>query len=159
MKQLSNREETRYDKLVGRIGENYYFLDYTFKHGEFKGATATILRPVDIDEHKDKTNPESDACKDYFRELWQIAVSDGITEDGLDDWVEQIINIDGDEAVFDFSGYHLWEQLRKIGLSEEEYPVFECVGGGRSFSIDMEWNEIYDVELWEEIKKFEEGGE
>ena len=61
------------------------------------------------------------------------------------------------ETVYDFSGSEFWEDLRKAvpELTEEEYPIFTCIGGGRSFSVDMEWDVLYDEELWEKIKEAE----
>lgn len=68
-----------------------------------------------------------------------------------------VLNVDGDEVVFDFSDCDLWNILREAisKLTEEDYPVFECTGGGRSFSSDMMWDEIYNQELWEKIKEIE----
>lgn len=151
----NRREQNNHHKLVGRIGNDYYFLDYTFADGDFKGATGTVLTPISKSEYEDRTDPESETCQDWFREIWKMAVEDDKTEEGLTEWVENVINIDGDEAVFDFSGYNLWDQLREIGLSEDDYPVFECIGCGRCFDVDMEFDEIYDKELWEEIKQYE----
>jgi hypothetical protein len=152
----NRREQNNYHKLIGRIGNDYYFLDYTFSHGDgFKGATGTVLTPVGKNEYEDRTDPESETCQEWFREIWKMAVENNDTDKGLEDWVFENISAYGDEGVFDFSGYDLWEQLREIGLNEDDYPVFECIGGGRCFDVDMVFDEIYDKELWEEIKKFE----
>ena len=84
-----------------------------------------------------------------------MSVNDGKTEQSLDEWISDVLMYDGDEAIFDFSGYNLWEQLRELGLTEEEYPVFECSGGGRCFSSDIEFDEVYDEELLKKIKEIE----
>lgn len=44
---MNDRNETKYNKLVGRIGDAYIFLDYTFEHSpDFRGATGSSIRPV-----------------------------------------------------------------------------------------------------------------
>jgi len=154
------RKQKNFNKLVGRIGNDYYFCDYIFIDGKmnnelFQGATGTVLNPVSKEEYEERTDPESEECLDYFKEIWQMSVQDDNTELGLQEWVEQVLNIDGDEAVFDFSGYNLWEQLRDIGLNEDDYPVFECVGGGRSFDSKMKFDEVYNKDLWRLIKAVE----
>ena len=145
---------TTYNKLIGKIGDEYYFLDDTFTHSDsFKGATGTVLRPVSRSEYEETKTVEGLKDRDYA-ELWKNAVSSGETVLGLYDWLEIVLE-DGDDAIWDLSGIELWEQLREIGLSGEEYPVFECTGGGRSFSKDMKWDELYNPELWKEIQKYE----
>ena len=44
-----------------------------------------------------------------------------------------------------------------MGFSEEEYPIIEVVGGGRIFSGDMKFDEIYDEKLWKAIQDIESG--
>lgn len=148
------RKETRYDKLVGEKDGDFYFCDYIFYEGEdFKGATGTVLTPVTKEDYLDRT--EGEGLLDYLREIWQQAVSAGQTEKSLEDWAEEVINIDGDEAVFDLSGYDLWGQLRQIGYNEEEYPVFQCSGGGRCFGRFDKFDKVYDQELLDKIRKIE----
>jgi len=150
--------ETQIRKLVGRIDDTYYFCDYLFEHkNDFKGATATVLRPVSREDYEQRTDPTDDDTIEYFEDCWREAVHAGTTTDGLEAWVEYVLDIDGDEAVFDFSGYDYWDDLRDAvpELTEDDYPVFECVGGGRSFSPNMEWDELYNEELWERIKEIE----
>ena len=150
------REEKKINKLVGRIKEEYYFCDEIFKYdGGFHGATATVLRLISKGEYEEAKSIEN--AKDRFRELWIEAAKDERTEESLEEFCCAIIDCDDDEAFWDFSGSEYWDDLRQAvpELTEEEYPVFECVGGGRSFSVDMEWDEIYDKDLWEKIKQVE----
>jgi hypothetical protein len=150
-----NRKQTDYNKLVGRIDDEYYFLDYTFDDtlhgGEFKGATATVLRPVSDHEHEERISDLSE----WFRDSWIGAVGAGETEDSLESWSEWIYKTNGDESIYDLSGQDLWPQLRAIGLSEDDYPLFECTGGGRSFSKNMKFDEVYNQELVDIINQFE----
>ena len=155
---MMNRKQTIYNKLVGRIGNEYYFCDYIFRHDrDFKGATATILRPVLEDEYNERMDPINKDTQDYFGELWRDAVANERTELSLEEWAEWVLNTDGPDAVFDLDDECLWDALREAvpEFTEEDYPVFECISGGRCFSPDMEWDEIYDNKLWQKIKKVE----
>jgi len=150
--------QTQIGKLVGRIDNNYYICDTLFEHADdFKGATATVLCPVSQESYENRTNPESPYVLEWFEKIWQRAVANGVTVEGLEDFAAQQLRNCGDEAVFDFSGDNYWDLLREAvpELTEEDYPVFECIGGGRSFSPDMMWDKIYDNELWQQIKEIE----
>ncbi len=152
---METKQNQKIGELVGRKDDSYYVCDTIFKHADdFKGATATVLVPVSEDDHENRTDPYNSDTTDRFRECWVEQVKAGQTDRGLEDWVEEILAVDGDEAVFDFSGHEYWDLIRKAvpELTEEAYPVFECIGGGRSFSPDMEWDEIYNPQLWEKIK-------
>lgn len=151
------REQTSYNKLVGKIDNQYYFLDYTFKHSDdFRGATATVIEPVTKDDYEERTS--TDNIREYLREIWQMQVADGSTEESLDDFTETAINIDGAEGIAfsDIVDDSRTELLREqFHLSTEDYPVFEVTGGGRSFSVDMVFDEVYDAELIKVIDEFE----
>ena len=47
------------------------------------------------------------------------------------------------------------KEARKLGFSEEEFPVFTCTGGGRCFPVTEEGIEIVDVDLYEKILEIE----
>lgn len=150
--------QTQIKKLVGRIDDSYYVCDTLFEHADdLKGATATVLEPVSLEEYERRTKTDGGYAIDYFRDIWGEAAGNGSTEEGLYDFVATMFASHGDEAVFDFSGYEYWDMLREAvpELTEEDYPVFECSGGGRSFSPDMEWDKIYDESLWQQIKAIE----
>lgn len=152
------KNEKQIRKLVGRIDGDYYICDYIFNDSpDFHGATATVLRPVSADERDNRTNPHNSDTKNNFKELWQDQVQAGQTEQSFEDWLEELLAVDGDEAVFDFSGYEYWDLLREAEpeLTEEDYPIFERAGGGRSFSADMKFDKVYDEELWTQIQKAE----
>lgn len=148
------RQETAYNKLVARKDDDYYFCDYIFKNDEnFKGATGSILRPISKDEHEYNTSEEG--LLEYLGELWQDAVASGNTEMGKAEWCEWVYEIDGDNAIYDLSYHNLHEQLREIGISEEDFPVIVCSGGGRCFNADDEFDEVYDQELLDKIRAIE----
>ncbi len=149
---MTKEERTDYNKLVGQIDGEYYFLETTFKHSDsFKGATGTVLRPIPKHEWEERCNPEN--IREENRDHWREAVSIGNTDDGLGDWMAYN---DISEPYFDDSYSEYWDALRKLGISEEEYPVIECVGGGRSFSYHMTFDEVFDTELIKVINEFEE---
>ena len=148
------RKQTEYNKLVAERNGEFYFCDYIFKHkDDFKGATGTELVPVSKEEYEERTSLES--ITERFEDCWRDAVSNGDEFRSLDDYCSDIFQYEGDEAVFDFSGYNLWDQLREIGYDEENYPVFDCIGGGRCFSKDDKWDKIYDEKLLKKIVRIE----
>ena len=150
--------QTNINKLVSRIDDEYYICEYLFKNTEdFKGATALILSPVSRAEYEERTDPESEVAIERFEECWREQVRAGVTTHSLKEYVEEILAVDGDEAVFDMGGYEYWDMLRKAEpeLTEEDYPIFECVGCGRSFSKEMQFDKIYNEKLWQQIKEIE----
>ena len=151
------RKQTEYNQLVGRIGDSYYFCDYIFEDRGFKGAVASVLCPVSKSDYDNRHDLDNSDTLEWFRELWQWAVDGNYTEESLVSYAQDVIDDDGDDALWDLSYNHYWDALREAipELTEDEYPVFEAAGGGRRFSPDMEWDEIYDQELWEKIKAIE----
>ena len=150
------KKQKNIKKLVGRIGDNYYVCDYVFKNGEaFRGAVATVLRPISKQEHEDAQDINN--LKDYFADLWAEAAKNRQTTESLEDFVQGTYDNCGDECLWDFSGYEYWDMLREAvpELTEEDYPVFDCAGGGRSFDVDMKWDAIYDAKAWALIKEYE----
>jgi hypothetical protein len=68
------RSQTNYGKLVGRIGNEYYFLDYVFKQDKHRGAVGSIMFPVTrehidcrgaIDDF-DRSHPEYEEALMHF---------------------------------------------------------------------------------------------
>lgn len=147
------RTQTTYNKLVARRDGEYLFCDYIFEDGDFKGATGTCLRPVSREEYDERTS--EDGLVDYLGDLWQDAVASGNTDKGKAEWCQYVYDCDGDEALYDFSGGNLWDQLRAIGLGEDEFPVIECVGGGRCFGVNDNYDEIYNAALLAQIRAIE----
>jgi len=151
------RQATTYNKLVARRDNEFLFCDDIFDYGDngLKGATGTVLRPVPKDEYEERTSEQG--LVDYLGELWQGTVQAGDTKMGKAEWCQYVYDSDGDDVLYDFSGSNLWEQLRAIGYSEDEYPVIECIGGGRCFSSDdTSYDEVYDDALLEKIRGIEQ---
>jgi len=156
---MNNREQIDYNKLIGVIGDEYIFLDYVFKHNHgFKGATGTSLVAISQDEYEERTDPEN--IKERYEDAWRETVRLGKTTAGLNEWVSIIIYNDGvEECAFDTSYWNsdMWTEIReKTGHTVEEYPVYECTRGGRMFKKDMQWDELYEPELWKLICEYED---
>ena len=149
---MNDNGETKYGELIGEIGGDYYYLDYVFEHSDsFKGATATVLRPVAFSEAESRREEF-----DEDGELWRCTVASESTELSMDEWHKSVLDNDGDDAIFDFGGGEYHEDLLdRIDPERQEYELVECIGGGRSFSLDMKWDKLYNPELWEVIKKYE----
>jgi len=144
------------NKLVGKDKSgDYYWLDYVFEDGDFEdgehsGAVGSVFRPVSEAEKEEQM--DSDDAKERFRDLWQNAVDTNNTELGLDDFVQDVIDMDGDEAFFDLSYYDNGCEIAEIFNSElpndadesEKAEFSECVGGGRCFNRKIKWDKVYD---------------
>lgn len=143
--------EIKYNKLVGRIEDRYYYLDRVFQHNDnFKGAVGSIMRPVSFAEASARREEWDDD-----NELWNHAVANNDTDLGADEWHNMVIEEDGDALVFDLSYANTYgEDLIKF-LNEDDIELVECVSGGRCFYTDMAWDELYNHGLWEMIKQYE----
>jgi len=163
---ISNRE--KYDMLVGRVGDEFYFLDDIFRHEDgFKGATGTVVMPVSKGYYEYATS-EDGILERYMDAMgedeWMETL--GYSEDDFEDESEKIkaiedgiynTYINGGLNPFEEVDYTQEEQLRALPefASSEEYPVFEVIGGGRIFDKDTKFDKIYDQELYNKIKDVE----
>lgn len=146
------REEKKYRELIGKIGDEYYFLDDIFKYADnFRGATGSVMRPVSSNEYNQRLN-----AYDEDGELWRGAVQAGNTEMGMNEWHDYVINMDGDDAIFDLSYRDYADALYEKGIvNESDYPIIECVGGGRCFDTigahGEKFEVVYNQELLDKI--------
>lgn len=157
MSQSRNQKDIK--KLVARTenGE-YVFCDYIFRdelHGRpFNGATGAIMCPVSREEYEERTSQEG--LEEYLEEIWRQSVAAGDTQESLEEWARQAFAMDGDDLLWDQSYTNDYApQLRAIGLTEEDYPVIECIGGGRIFHVTDKYAEVYDTALLAEILEVE----
>lgn len=150
-------------QLVGRIADHYYVLDYTFDNEDgFKGATGYIFVPVTKQQQREALTYE--AVKERFEELWEYAVHNRLTEQGLDAYINEIYNNISIDDIFDTSEFSTGVTVAQVYNSElpentpyEKKAEFcECVGAGRIFSHNIKFDKVYDQELLEEIKLFED---
>lgn len=154
MSTQNNRKQRDYKKLIGRIGNEYYFLDYIFYNGkDFKGATGSIMSPLTEEEYLERVDNYFDY--DNMREFWQQAVEAKRTDLGLDDWIEMVKDTDGENGVIDDSHENTYGEALKEKLGEEKAFRIECIGGGRCFDKNQKWDEIFDKKLLKLILKSE----
>lgn len=146
-----------YNRLVGRIDDEYFYLRYVFNDGKgFRGATGTALSPVTM--HDAEIRRED---FDQDNELWKQAVANNETTLSADDW-HDTYDGDVDECVFDLSHRELAEDL--INILAEEYKqenkrfdieLAECIESGRCFTENMKWDKLYNRNLWAIIGQYE----
>jgi len=157
----------KHNKLVGRKDSEFYFVDDIFKHGDdFMGATGTGVAPVSKEYHEYATSREGLAERfvdAMSQEEWLGVIGRDEDEFDSEEELEKAIidsivdqhrygQLDPFEEAYDEE-----EQMRAIGFSEDEYPIFEVVSGGRIFSKDMKFDEVYDQELLDRILLAEDG--
>lgn len=153
---VTNKIHIDYNKLIGKIGYEYYYLRYVFDDDGMRGATGSILRAVTMDEAQERRDNW-----DEDNELWKQAVSNDETTLGADDWHDQS---DGylDECVFDLPNEILSDDLMDILANEYQavkrnfdIELIESTGGGRCFKPNMQWDKLYNNNLWALIKQYE----
>lgn len=136
---------------INRNTNEVYILNSLFKHNDgFKGATGSVLVPITQD-YVDSRN-DIEEIMDLYYDYWKQ--SDSIAS--LRDFCRDIlIDCDGLFPGHDTSDCHLAEDL----LGEfTDAIAFECIGGGRCFSVelfDIEGIEILDHDLVKQIKRYE----
>lgn len=139
-------------RVVGRINNEYYYLERVFSHetlGGLQGAVGTIFNPVPNNVKEERMSKWS--LKENWKSMWEDLVYQGGTEQGLDDFVEGLTV----EDVFDLSEYDLGRYIAEIYNSEHDLaPVdegeiaefSECTGAGRIFSNTIEFDKVYNPE-------------
>lgn len=113
-----------------------------FQVCSMRGATGTTCRAVTNEEYEERT--DSDSIKDNYggeyEECWKNDVSEGRTQLGLDDWLDQMIEVDGAEsaALIDRCDWKDEEKIRAILTDEENSNIelFEVSSCGRIFGGD-----------------------
>lgn len=147
---MQNSTRTIYNAFIGYSDEGLVFLDDTFYHGEgFYGATGYILVPVSKEEYDARM--AEDVVREYIREATDSkAWADEIVDDGdLDEW---------HDIIFDESFLHHVEDVVRdeLGFDEDNFPAVECIACGRIFSKSLGVRVVHNLELVEEIAKYED---
>lgn len=150
----TNRTQTDIQRLVGRIDKDYYFLNYVFEHSpDFKGATGSILEPLTEDEYNERVDNFFD--EDNMREFWQEAVKANKTEQSLSDYIQEWRD-NNEQSAIDESYFNTYGvQLAEL-LGNDKCFITNCTGGGRCFTKDMEFDEIFDQSLIDLINQYED---
>ena len=167
--ETSGNKRIKFDKLVGRVGDDYYFLDDIFEYKDgFKGATGTIVNPVNNSYYEYATS-EDGILERYMdamgAEEWMQTLN--LDEEDFDNEDDKIKAIEngiyelhrmGYLNPFEEFDYKMEEQMRELPQFSDsnEYPLFEVIGGGRIFGADVKFDEIFDNELYKKVKQVEE---
>ncbi len=163
-------EREKVNTLIGKTNyDEYYFLDDIFQYKDgFKGATGTSIIPVSK-EHYDYATSRDGILERYVdamgEEEWLETL--GLNEDDFEDEDEKMsaieegiydLHLAGELNPFEEANYDQEEQMRALPefSDEDEYPVFEVVGGGRIFGKDVKFEKIYNKTLYNRIRQVEE---
>ena len=149
-----NKKQTNYYEIVAKDGDEIIMLDYTFEYGDdFKGATGTCFELVSKETYDELT--DRDRIKDEYSWLWQEAIEHNHFTGSLDEYIDELMN-DVESLVFDESGCHYHDDIRKLlGVTEKDYPMITCTGGGRMFNHRNEYETVYRQDLLDIISQFE----
>jgi hypothetical protein len=147
MKTQNGKREIKVNAVVNIAEDNEIkVLEYLFCHSDnFKGAVGSTFYPVDKAYYKERL--KKDNVIEYLTDA-------GLSKsDALEAYRQYKDNGNLYELMFDTSYSELWDYLRTFGYTEKEYPIFECVGGGRCFDADFTGNK--NEYLHKYIRRFE----
>ncbi len=125
-----------------------------FDYGDgFKGATGSRFELVSRAQYEEETSEEN--VRDNYAYLWQEAVTSGHYKGSENDYIEELMQ-DVDSLVYDNSYSHLHDSIRELlGVTEEEYPIINCSGGGRMFDDKTTYPTVYREDLLQLIRDAE----
>lgn len=147
------KTEKRYDKIVNIAEDNEItILNYTFKHNDnFQGATGSKYYPVTEEEIQNRISDFEDNDKElliYMAENFGSLTREMI--ENVDSSREALIELFFDSSINSNPTHE--EEIRKY-FKEKDYPIIDCVGGGRCFDKDFQGNK--NKKLSAIIRKFE----
>lgn len=138
-------------KLIGRRGDEYYFADSVFDHGDgFKGVTGYIVRPVSPQEYAWASDRENVA------ERLQDCYDGDTDSTAFEDWVDSAIQFDGIENLM-FDASYTCDASAAFEALGIEHECTDCSGCGRIWSRDSgkDFDEVYDGAALAAIVAFE----
>jgi hypothetical protein len=141
------KKEIKINEVVNISNDNEIIvLDYLFRHGDgFKGAVGSSFFPVSKEYYRDRLKK-----KNVLEYLTDAGLS---KSDSLAAYKQYKDQDRLHELMFDTSYKELWDYLRSFGYSSKDFPIFECIGGGRCFDQNFEGNKNTRLNKW--IRKFE----
>lgn len=147
-----NKKEKFY-KMVGitKYGE-HVMLNYVFEYDNgLKGAVGTLFIPVMAEEIEERSDRE------YLIEVYDLKFhwKESDSECSLNEYVDCVIAEQCDKA-FPFQDDSYLNHISNDYIEKyaREGGTFECIGGGRVFSIEFET--VFDQDLVNLINKYEE---
>jgi len=147
------KKETKYNKIVNIEEDNEItILDYVFKYNDnLKGATGSKYYPITEEEIQERIGDFEGDDKElliYMAENFGSLTREMI--EGVDSSREALIELFFDNSIYSYPEHE--EEIRKH-FSIEDYPIIDCVGGGRCFKKDFQGN--INPELSKIIREYE----
>jgi len=163
--------------LVGRKGDEYYFVDSVFRHDDrLAGCTGTVVCPVSTEyaDHLLSADQVEDRWFDSWREYaFRCIESDcrncrnGVDEEGCEDcgyqslreFGAEIANGDGIDAMIDRTDQEYVDALNEHADLDDEAKYADCIGCGRIFGrlgLD-DFDEVYNRKALVAILAYEDG--
>ena len=147
------KHQKTFNKIVDIAEDNQItVLDYVFDHGDgFKGATGSNYYPVTENEIQDRISEYEDDDTEllcYYAENFGELTPEMIRN--VDSSRESLIELFFDNSID--SNLEHEKEIRKY-FPEEDFPIIECVGGGRCFDKDFQGNK--NKELSKIIREYE----
>jgi hypothetical protein len=93
--------------------------DGTSLNNRYVSVTADEIAPLSYEDAKERSR---ESLEDG--ELWKMAVQAGHTEQGLSDWIERVLSIDGEVSQVDNSLYP-----ERVSIDGEDY-IFDSLSCG-----------------------------
>lgn len=162
------RESTKYNKIIGIANGLVYVLEETFKYAdEFKGCCGYAMSTISQD-YIDEQNDVDYLC-DNHEDIWRETVRAGQTTLGLYDFMEDLVHnccelfpsddpsfrMDFEQALQDARPEVAKKVIEYFDADSEDFGAWNNEGCGRCFHKDMEWEELFEPELWEMIRATE----
>lgn len=160
------RESTKYNKIIGIANGLVYVLEETFKYSDdgLKGCCGYAMSTISQD-YIDERNDVCWLC-DNCDDIWREAVRAGQTtmglEDFMDDWVRNCCELfptddssyrsDFEQVLEDARPEVAKKVIEYFGADSEDFGAWNNECGGRTFHKDMEWDELFEPELWKMIR-------
>lgn len=76
---------------------------------------------------------------------------------GLEEYVREVYKEKGERAIWDITDEETTKRLREYtGLSEEDCPLFMCIGGGKCINRNIIWERVKDKYILYKIIEHDE---
>lgn len=146
--------------LIGRNGDEYIFVNSVFDHGGgLRGAAGCSVRPVSTDEYDWATQRENveERLIDHYEAIYDGKLhSDESRETDFQRFVDDVIQYDGIDNIMWDESYccEASEAFDELGI---EHECTDCIGWGRVFDKNSDYEEIYNLAAWVAIRSLEAG--
>lgn len=144
--------------LIGRKDGVFYFCDSVFDHSDgHHGATGIEIRPVCKDEYDWASDRENVA--ERYADVW--CEMKGIDDVDIDDdafmaWIDNMLWTE-DPAWLMFDDSSTCDASDSFDALNIEYECTDCIGCGRIFSRDTDFDEVYNRKALVAILALEDG--